>query len=236
MRPARLDSEERRKAIVEAAFPLFARKGFVGTTTKELAEAARISEALLFKHFPTKSALYGEILRAFCSGDPALQRLKALEPSTRTLIHMMHVMVHQIVLGAFGDSPDRIHRSRLVVNSFLEDGEFARLLFEWVTAEVQPLFEASLAAAEAAGDLAPSAIAPANRFWFAQHVAATLAHARLPGRQVVPYAGETLDVIGEAVRFVLRGIGLRDEVIAARYDPKSLSIVVRPDVVGTPAE
>ena len=33
----RLGSEARRRGIVEAALPLFARKGFDGTTTKEIA-------------------------------------------------------------------------------------------------------------------------------------------------------------------------------------------------------
>ena len=40
MANTRLDSDERRQAIVDAAVPLFARKGFGGTTTRELAEAA----------------------------------------------------------------------------------------------------------------------------------------------------------------------------------------------------
>src|SRR6516164_3733843 len=42
MAVTRLDSDERGKAIVAAAVPLFARKGLAGTTTKELAEAAGI--------------------------------------------------------------------------------------------------------------------------------------------------------------------------------------------------
>src|SRR5580692_2194946 len=161
----RLDSEARRKAIVEAAMPLFARKGFGGTTTKQIAEAAGVSEALLFKHFPTKSALYQDMLRSGCSADPALERLRTLEPSTRTLILMMHFMVHHVVVGAVGSPAEREARARLVVNSFLEDGEFARLVFDWMAAEMGPKFVASVAVAERAGDLMPLAIPPLNRFW-----------------------------------------------------------------------
>ena len=229
MATIRLDSEERRRGIVEAAMPLFARKGFGGTTTKEIAEAARISEALLFKHFPTKGALYHEMLRSGCSADPGLlERLRTIEPSTQTLITMMHFMVYQFVLGAFGSAGEREARQRLVLNSFLEDGEFASLVFDWVATEIYPKFGASIDAAERAGDLVASPIAPVNRFWFAQHIAAMLAFARLPGRPIVPYAGDTQAMIGEAVRFILRGIGMKDEVIAARYDPKSLSIFQQP--------
>src|SRR5439155_14620533 len=99
----RLDNEERRRGIVEAAVPLFARKGFAGTTTKEIAEAARVSEALVFKHFPSKAALYEEILQLGCLGDPALARIGALEASTATLIDMIHYMLRHFILGAAGD-------------------------------------------------------------------------------------------------------------------------------------
>jgi AcrR family transcriptional regulator len=58
----RLKGEERRRVIIEAALTLFAHKGFQGTTTKEIAEAAGCSEATLFKHFATKDELYSAIL------------------------------------------------------------------------------------------------------------------------------------------------------------------------------
>src|SRR5437762_3173770 len=89
----RLDSDERRQAIVDTAVPLFARKGFAGTTTRELAEAAGISEALLFRHFPSKHLLYREILQQVgCQGDPALEQLASLPASSATLVCMMRFM------------------------------------------------------------------------------------------------------------------------------------------------
>jgi AcrR family transcriptional regulator len=48
--------------LIAAASSLFAAKGFRGTTTKEIAKAAGVSEALVFKYFPTKRALYAAIL------------------------------------------------------------------------------------------------------------------------------------------------------------------------------
>jgi AcrR family transcriptional regulator len=58
----RANGQERQASIIAAAAALFASKGFKGTTTREIAKQAGISEALLFKHFPTKRALYGAIL------------------------------------------------------------------------------------------------------------------------------------------------------------------------------
>ncbi len=210
----RLDSDERRKMIVAAAVPLFARKGFAGTTTKELAEAAGISEALLFRHFPSKKHLYAEILRLGCEGDPALERLAALEPSTATLVHMITFMVRYFLLGG-DDEAEFDTRLRLVLHSFLEDGEYARELFETIFERVHPLFVASVEAASAAGDLRAEPIASANRFWFGHHVAAMVAFVSLPGRASVPYQGSVTALAEEASWFILRGMGMRDAAIAA---------------------
>lgn len=228
MTAIRLDGEERRRSIVAAALPLFARKGFVRTTMKEIAEAAQVSEALVFKHFPSKAALYEEIMRVGCQSDPALERVAMLDPSTSSLVHMMHFMVHHFVRCALGEPEGRDTRHRLMVNSFVDDGEYARLVFEIVLDRVYPKFAASLDAAERAGDLVAMPVAPRNRFWFAEHIAAMLAYARLPGPSVIPYEGDADALVAEATWFILRGIGLKDEVVEAHYNPKALSILQQP--------
>ncbi len=214
MAAIRLDGDERRKAIVAAALPLFARKGFAGTTTREIAEAARISEALLFKHFPSKKQLYGEILQLGCEGDPALERLAALDPSTLTLVRMTHYMVRYFLEGAGADPESREWRLRLVLHSFLEDGEYARELFETIFARVHPLFVASLEAAAAAGELIAAPLAAANGFWFGHHVAAMIAFVLLPQQACLAYHGTVATLVEETSWFVLRGLGMTDAAIA----------------------
>ena len=51
---ARMTGEERKGSILKAVRKLFSDKGFRGVTCRELATAAGISEALLFRHFPNK--------------------------------------------------------------------------------------------------------------------------------------------------------------------------------------
>jgi AcrR family transcriptional regulator len=58
----RASSRDRQASLIAAASSLFAAKGFRGTTTKEIAKSAGVSEALVFKYFPTKRALYAAIL------------------------------------------------------------------------------------------------------------------------------------------------------------------------------
>jgi len=59
---ARMAGEERRLQILRVAMRLFSQRGFRGTTTKEIALAAGVSEAMVFRHFATKEQLYSAIL------------------------------------------------------------------------------------------------------------------------------------------------------------------------------
>ncbi len=58
----RLTAEERKQQITKAAMKVFATKGFRGTRTKDIAKAAGISEAMIFKIFKNKDALYSAII------------------------------------------------------------------------------------------------------------------------------------------------------------------------------
>lgn len=49
---------ERREALVDAALEVFAERGFHGAPTTAIARAAGISQAYLFRLFPTKEELY----------------------------------------------------------------------------------------------------------------------------------------------------------------------------------
>src|SRR5579871_3072601 len=223
MAARRMDAAERKRAIVEIAMPLFARKGFAGTTTKEVAEIAQVSEALLYRHFPNKAALYEEILELCCRGDPDLDRLEALPPSTATLVHMIHLLFRLLVAGEIGDPSTLGTRQRLVLQSLIEDGEYARILMSRIHGTVLPVFSASMAAARRAGDMRRDGIEPAEAFWFAHHVAAHIALGRLSGSDVFPRTGNLEAVIAEAARFCLRGMGLSERAIARHYRPDAPS-------------
>src|SRR5262245_48760740 len=126
----KLSREERRAAIIHAVRRVFAEKGFDGTTTRELAEAAEVSEALLFKHFPNKEALFTAI-QLSCVSEQDLarfERLKALEPSTLTLALVVHFLVSKVIGGCALPADEKVIQNRLMLRSLAEDGEFARLV------------------------------------------------------------------------------------------------------------
>lgn len=57
-----MTGDARREQILAAAVDLFSQRGFSGTTTKQIAIASGVSEAMVFRHFATKDALYDAIL------------------------------------------------------------------------------------------------------------------------------------------------------------------------------
>ena len=63
----RMSGEDRRRQLIEVAIDLFSRKGFGGTTTKEIAAAAGVTEAIIFRHFATKQDFYKAILDYKCA-------------------------------------------------------------------------------------------------------------------------------------------------------------------------
>jgi TetR/AcrR family transcriptional regulator len=58
----RMHAGQRRRQLLDAALEVFSHKGFGGTTTKEIAAAAGVTEAIIFRHFPSKTALYTAVL------------------------------------------------------------------------------------------------------------------------------------------------------------------------------
>jgi AcrR family transcriptional regulator len=221
----KLSSEERRAAIVKAVRRVFADKGFHGTTTRALAEAAGVSEALLFKHFPNKEALYAAMQRS-CSAaqDPALERLKALEPSTSTLVAMVHFLFSRKVGGRSACADDDAIHMRLMVRSLMEDGEFANVQLRQVAAGWVPKVEECLRAALAAGDVVDSGLLPGLGAWFTHHLAVVLMQHFRHTPPVVDYQVPRPKVIEQAVWFTLRGLGLKEEAIQRYYNAQALEL------------
>ena len=209
-----MTSDLRRQLILGAAKRCFARHGYAGTTTKSVAAAAAISEALLFKHFPSKAALYAEILSEECEADPALANLLGQEPSTATLVKLIRCMVQHFLQIADGPDKEDAQRLRLMITSHLDDGEFARLLYAKVEKPIGRMFAASLERAIAAGDASRISSDPINLFWFAHHTVLSAAMTRLPPTHCLAY-GNTNGLERQLCEFLLRGIGLNEAAITS---------------------
>ena len=63
-----------RGRLLKTGLKLFSKKGYLGTTTKEIAQDAGIAEVTLFRHFPSKEKLFEEVINNY-SFLPALKEL-----------------------------------------------------------------------------------------------------------------------------------------------------------------
>jgi AcrR family transcriptional regulator len=121
----RLTGEERRRVIIQAAVALFSQKGFRGTTTKEIAEAAGCSEATIFKHFSTKDELYSAILEAKSRIEETLA--KAGQAAAEKEDAGVFRAVGLEILTQTEQDPSLL---RLLLFSALEGHELSHLFFE----------------------------------------------------------------------------------------------------------
>jgi AcrR family transcriptional regulator len=222
----RLSAEARKEAIVEAVQDVFAEKGFDGTTTRELAKAAGVSEALLYKHFPSKESLYAAMLDG-CSKGPTFaeaSRILELDASTSTLVVMVHFMISHYVLGRPGDR-HRAALNSLLVRSLLGDGEFVRLMHKKLAAAWLKKFEACLQAAAKAGEMREVPIRHDLCVWLVQHVAFSLMLHLQPKVPAVNYKVSREELVSQATWFGLLGIGIKEEAVRRYYSPKALRLL-----------
>ena len=225
-RLVRLASEDRRRAIVEAVRELFAQNGFHGTTTRELAKTAGVSEALIYKHFPSKQSLYTAMLEA-CANGPSFaefNRILALEPSTSTLVIMVHFTMAHYVAAPMGE-PSRAAMNCLMARSLLEDGEFVRLTHKKFARAWVAKFAACVKAAGRAGDLRESPVRRDLSVWFVHHIGFALMLHLHPKKPAIRYRATKEALIEQATWFALFGVGLKEGAIKRYYNPKALSLL-----------
>jgi AcrR family transcriptional regulator len=124
----RMAGDERRLQILRVAVSLFAHEGFRGTTTKKIAEAAGVSEAMVFRHYANKEELYTAILdHKACSGDaidPELMVAEALKRKDDRAVF------EGLAFGALEHHESDPEFQRLLLHSALEGHELAQMFFE----------------------------------------------------------------------------------------------------------
>jgi TetR/AcrR family transcriptional regulator len=122
-RRKRMKSDQRRQQLIDVAIDLFSEKGFGGTTTREIANAANVNEAIIFRHFETKEGLYAAILDQRARetlSEKAFEVLRGLA-TLGDDVGFFRFLVQRI-LHAFRDYPQY---QRLLLFSSLENHPFA---------------------------------------------------------------------------------------------------------------
>lgn len=218
-----LSADERKRSIIEAARPLFAERGFHAVTIREIAKAADISEALIYKHFPSKEELYEELL-GYTRSMLAVSspEFEALEPGAETLVTLVYLLVEVIMLDVPGRGEDQKAHERLLFQSLIGDTAFARGHFNALEATWLDIVTSCIEVATEEGDIISMTTPAANRIWLTHHLAMALNLCHISGEPAFAYQGTTEELAEQAITFCLRGIGMTEKAIARNYDRKKL--------------
>lgn len=123
-----MTGDERRSQILHVAIKLFSQCGFRGTTTKEIARASGVSEAMVFRHFATKHELYNAILdRKACESNAT----NPFELVAEAMAAKDDAQVfYKLMLNALNKHESDPEFMRLLFHSALEGHELADIFVE----------------------------------------------------------------------------------------------------------
>lgn len=93
------EREGHRRSMLQAAEAVFAEKGFEYATMEEVARRAEFSVGALYNFFPSKDALFGEVLRCIATDFYAAFRaeLKQRRPILETIRSVLRLHVAEII-------------------------------------------------------------------------------------------------------------------------------------------
>jgi AcrR family transcriptional regulator len=214
----RIPGTERRARIVTAARRVFSRAGYDGAKTLQIAHEAQVSEALVYRHFPSKLALYRAVLRqVFAEQDDRWREQGIHDAGTAGLVHAIHGFIAASI--ADGTDPERLDTHRLTLASLVGDGSYASLIYRRSQRRNAHVMDAAYAAARADGGLSGEKLDVPATAMFIEHVGTMIAAIGALPPAAQPYGIARQDLVRQATWFCLRGIGMTDAVIHTHLDP-----------------
>ena len=121
----RYSSADRREQILDIASSLFAQQGFRGTTTRLIATRAAVTEALIFRHFPSKEELYWSVLERKLNSVGARERMEDVLQAGGDDLELLSRLALNILERRAKDTT----LSRLLIFSALEKHELSERFY-----------------------------------------------------------------------------------------------------------
>ena len=212
----RMSGTERRTQILHAARRVFSLSGYDRAKTLEIAREAKVSEALVYRHFPSKLALYRAVLRQIIrEQDENLQALGIHAPGARGIVTTLKAYFTAVVM-----EPEGVMQVgfRMTLASLAADGNFASLIYRRSQRRTVKIIEAAHREAREAGDIVGEPIDIADTSMFIEHVGTMLNAIHALPASSHPYSRKGPDLVRDAVWFCCRGIGMTEEAIACHID------------------
>lgn len=129
-----MPADQRRQQLFEVARERFAHQGFHETSMDEIAEAAGVTKPVLYQHFPSKRALYVELLEE--TGRQLLSTLAEATAQAGTLRERVELGFRAYFRFAVGNRSAFLF---LLGTSLRSDPEFARIVEEILDAAAETI-------------------------------------------------------------------------------------------------
>lgn len=210
MQRIRLPAKERRTLILDKARAIFAQCGYEAARTQDIARQSGVSEALMYRHFPSKEVLYRAVLRdVIRDQDASYEKLSLQEFNGRALVRNLHAYFSIVVDPA----EIRIREGfRLLLASLVGDTNFATLVYRRAHRLMHHRISTALRNAREAGDVVGRQISVTNTSLFTEHVG-TVLNVLVTKAERSPYEGDTNELVRDAVWFCCRAVGFTDDAI-----------------------
>lgn len=144
----RFSAEDRKHQILQVATELFAHRGYEGATTREIAKRAKVNEAIIFRHFPTKEDLYWAVIEAKCTAEAGRQiMVSILEGGTD--VRTTFATLAETMLRRRENDPTL---TRLLLFSALENHRLSQRFFQTYVADYYEILSEHIRSRIAAGE------------------------------------------------------------------------------------
>jgi AcrR family transcriptional regulator len=89
------DYDKRREAIMETAAVLYAKKGFLGASVAELAEACETSKSLIYHYYPSKEDILYDVMDSHVQS--LVEAATRIEAGTGTAETRLRMLAHELM-------------------------------------------------------------------------------------------------------------------------------------------
>lgn len=209
----RMPALERRAQIVSAARRVFSRHGYEGAKTLQIAREASVSEALVYRHFPSKLALYRAVLRqVFVEQDQNWENVGIHDVGAAGIVKALSAFFQACVVDA--DKIETLDRHRMTLASLAGDGSYAALIYRRSIRRNHEIVQRANAEARTAGEIAGECLDVKTTSMFVEHVGTMIGAISALPTASRPYGVADGELARQATWFCCRGLGMSDAVIA----------------------
>lgn len=214
----RIPAVERRSQIVAAARRVFSRHGYDGAKTLQIAREAHVSEALLYRHFQSKLALYRAVLRQiFVEQDRMWEQVGIRKAGAAGIVAALHSFFRASVNAE--DQQDVRDRQRMMLSSLAGNGSYAALIYRRYLRRNQEVVRSANAQARDEGMMTGEALGVNATSMFAEHIGTMLGAINALPPEDRPYGISGEELARQATWFCCRGMGIADDVIGREINP-----------------